>query len=316
MLRYLIVIMLMLAAPSMARELTVILPAEDGHSINARILMRYWQKHDTEISSVSYKLMPGASSIVATNYLYNVAPRDGWTIGVTFKKTPLIGAVGGANINFDPSKFTWLGSAADGRNDAVLLIANRKLDPDKPLVIGFDSPISTEPMQFVAAALGNNVKQVTGYKGTPDIRVAFEKGEIDAFINSMIGIKTQAPHLLASDHSVILMQFGNGQHRHPEFPTVPTLAGSITSPGLLALLRLSELQYILIRPFLAPPGIPVDRVAALRTGFEAAVRDPGYVADAKAAGIDVNLVTWQETDRIINEMVAAPRALLDQLQIK
>jgi tripartite-type tricarboxylate transporter receptor subunit TctC len=171
-------------------------------------------------------------------------------------------------------------------------------------------------MQFITAALGGNLKQVTGYKGTPDIRVAFEKGEIDAFINSMIGIKTQAPHLLASDHSVILMQFGNGKHRHPEFPTVPTLEESITSPELSALLKLSELQYILIRPFLAPPGIPSDRAIALRRGFEAAVRDPGYIADARAAGIDVSLVTWQETDRIIDEMVTAPRALLDQLQIK
>jgi tripartite-type tricarboxylate transporter receptor subunit TctC len=297
-----------------AKELTVILPAEDAHAVNARILMRYMQKHDDAVTSVSFRVMPGASSIVATNYLYNVAPRDGWTIGVTFKKTALLGAIGGNNINFDPSKFTWLGSAADGRKDAVLLVSNRPFDPNKPLIIGFDSPVSTEPMQFINHVLGGNTKVVTGYKNTSDIRAAWIRGEIDAFVNSMIGIKTQAPHILEPNASHVILQFGNGSQRHPEFKTVPTLAERINDPKLGELLKISELQYVLIRPFLAPPNIPPSRASALRAAFTKAVTDPEYVAEAKRVNIDASLIDWKETQALIKEMMSAPRELLDQLK--
>lgn len=307
-------ISLLLITPVAARELTVILPAEDGHAINARILMRYMQKHDRDITSVSFRLMPGAGSIVATNYMYNIAPKDGWTIAVTTKKTPLLGAIGGDNINFNPSKFTWLGSAADGRKDAVLLVSNRPIDNQKPLIIGFDTAISTEPMKFVNAVLGGNTKIVTGYKNTSEIRAAWLRGEIDAFINSMIGIKTQAPHLLQDGNSHVIMQFGNGTTRHPDFSRVPTLAEQIKDAQLRELFNVSELQYVLIRPYFAPPDIPVTRANSLRSAFTNSVNDPNYVLEARRAGIDVNLIDWQETEQLIEKMMTAPRELLDQLR--
>lgn len=306
--------LLLSSAATHSRNLSVILPAEDAHAVNARILMKYMQRHDPEITSVSFRVMPGASSLVAANWLYNSAPRDGWTIGVTFKKTALQGAIGGDGINFDPVRFTWLGSAADGRKDAVLLVSRRDHDPARPLIIGLDSPLSMEPMRFILHALGGAARAVTGYKNTSEIRMALERNEIDALINSMIGINTQAPQLLQAAGTKVLLQWGNGSRRHPRFAGVPTLMESIADENLKALLAVSELQYVLIRPFLAPPGIPPERAITMRRAFAYAVTDPDYVQEAAAAGIEASLINWRETEAIVQEMVKAPRLLLDQLR--
>lgn len=239
--------------------------------------------------------MPGAASVVATNYLYNLAPRDGSTIGVFFKNIPLIGSIGGQNVNFDAKKFTWLGSTADGRKDAVLLLSHKQYDGE--LIIGSDNVIAADPVKFVKDVLGWNIRQISGYKNQSDIRLAFERKEIDAMINSLIGIKSTRPNLLKD--SRILIQFGNGKSRHPDFPDVPTLAELITEDQMRQL-SVFETQYILLRPYVAPPDIPKDKADILRTAFSKAVQDPEYIEEARKAGIEVNLIDWREAESILS----------------
>lgn len=314
MLRYIYLFLLAFMTISHAKELTIITPpADDGHAVNARILAKYLQKHSSDITSVTFKAMTGAGGIVAANYIYNIAPKDGWTIGTLFKKIPLVGAVGGDNIKFDPTKFVWLGSAVDGRKDAVLLISNRKPNDD-PLIIGFDSPAAAEPMRFISAALGSNVKVVTGYKSPNEVKMALERNEIDALVNSLVGLKTSSPGLLSSNQISVLLQFGNGMHRHLEFPVVPTLAESLHDAHLLESLKVAEMQYLLVRPFVAPPGIPLDREIELRKAFASAVNDPEYVAEAKAVGIDANLISWQDSEDAVKLLANSPREILDQFR--
>jgi len=294
MIRWLIVFLLFIV-PVKAETLTIILPvAEDSHAINARIFGKYLQKHLNR--TVEFKIIPGAASVVAANYLYNIAPKDGNTIGVFYKNIPLVGAIGGPNINFDPIKFTWLGSTADGRKDTVLVMSNKEYDGE--LIVGSDNVLVGDPIDILKNIW--NIKEIKGYKSQSEIRLALEREEIDAMINSMIGIKSTKPGWLSPNSKIKpILQFGNGVNRHPNFPEVKTLAELTKDQNKLFIF---ESQYILLRPYVAPPNIPKEKAAELRKAFSAAVQDLDYIEEASKAGIDVNLIDWKEAEQILQRL--------------
>lgn len=298
MLRILIILFTLFLAPSFAQSnnLTLILPAaDDSHAVNARLFSRYLYKHlDIEIV---IRVMPGAASVVATNYLYNVAPRDGSVIGVFNKNIPLVGMIGGPNINFDATKFTWLGSTADGRKDAVLILSHKEYDGN--LVMGSEPIVAADPIKFIIRSLNWNIQQITGYKSNSEVRLAFERKEIDAFTNGIIGLKTTKPQWLTDPKIKIILQFGNGTNRHALYPNVPTLA-ELIDQKYQDELKSFETQYILLRPFVAPPSIPKDKAEWLREGFRQAVLDPDYIADASRSNIDVSYISWKEAEEILS----------------
>ena len=122
MIRLFFLFLIMSVVTVKANTLTIVMntSGEDTHSMTARILSKYFIKHNNNIKKIEYKIIPGAGSIIAANYLYNIASKDGSTIGVFMKNIPLIGIIGGQNIDYDPSNFVWLGSVDDGRKDAVI----------------------------------------------------------------------------------------------------------------------------------------------------------------------------------------------------
>lgn len=295
MLKWIVIFFFLFTIPVNANTVTIVMPAaEDSHAINARIFSKYLKKYLNK--DIKFKVMPGAASVVAANYLYNLAPRDGSEIGIFYKNAPLISAIGGPNIDFNASKFTWLGSTSDGRKDTVLLLSHKHYVTE--LIIGSENVVAGDPIKFIRDSLQWNIKQVTGYKSMSDIRLAFERKEIDGFINSLIGIRSTRPHLLSDENVKILFQFGNGKIRHPSYPNVQTLAEMIPEDKQ-KMLKIFETQYIILRPYVAPPNIPKEKASELREAFSKAVLDPEYVNEAQKLGIDVSLVDWQETQNIV-----------------
>ena len=282
---------------------------EDSHSINARILSKHLVKYLPNMTSATFKEMPGAGGIVLANYIYNVAPKDGWTISTFSKRMPLTGIIGGKNINYDPTKMTWIGSTADGRTDAVLLLSNKQ----EPKIIGFDGIASANEVMKFLNPVYPEMKAITSYK-TSAIKLAYERREIDAFVNSLIGLKTTKPEMLTDPDTKVLVQFGNGSARNKQFKDVPTLTELIKEPKLLELLRATELSYIVIRGYVAPPGIPESQAAALRIAFEKAVLDPEYIEEANKANFDVSLITHTEITSIVKQMSELPKEILMELQ--
>jgi len=300
---------LLFMTPVQAETLTILSNTlEDSHAINARIFSKYVVKY-LPATSVLHKEMPGAGGIVLANYMYNVAPRDGWTIATVSKRIPLTGIIGGKNINYDPTKMTWIGSTADGRTDAVPLISNVK----EPKVIGFDGVVSANEVMKFLEPVFPEMKVITSYK-TSGIKLAFERKEIDAFVNSLIGLKTTKPELLADPDTKVLVQFGNGTTRHTQFKNVPTLSESLKDDRLLKLLRATELSYIIIRGYVAPPGIPEDQAKVLRNAFNKTITDPEYVREANKANFDVSLITHDEINSIIKQMSELPKDILEELR--
>jgi len=307
----------MLSATASAQELKIVVPSNtDGYSINAKLIAPYVSKYLPEKPNVVIQEFPGAASLVAANYIYNVAPKDGNTIGTFYKNIPLMGALGGPTIKFEPSKFTWLGSTADGREDAVILWSNKPGPVDRyrteELVVGSENVVAGDPTLLVRDLLDIKIKLVAGYASSSTARLALERKEIDAAAYSLIGIKTAKPDWLKPDSEIKpMLQFGNGTSRHKDYPDIPTLAEYTKQKELLSVY---EKQYVLLRPFVAPPNIPAARAQELRVAFEKAVSDPEFLDKAKKANIDVNYIGWQESQQIVNETVNASEQTLQKIR--
>ena len=306
-----LVLFLMMSATVMAQELKVVVPSNsDSYSINARVFTRHMAKYLPEKPNVVIQEIPGAYSVVAANYLYDLAPKDGNTIGTFYKNIPLMGALGGSSIKYDARKFTWLGSTADGREDAVMLWSNKK--DYQELIVGSENIVAGDPTLLVRDLIGIKMKIVAGYPNSSEARLALERKEIDAAVYSLIGIKTAKPNWLKPESDIKpILQFGNGTARHKDYPNVPTLAENTNQKELL---NVYEKQFILLRPFVAPPNIPANKAKALREAFAKTIDDQEFLAEAKKANIDVKLIGWQEAECIVNDTFAAPENIFQQIR--
>lgn len=293
--------------PAAADEVKLILPSnDDAHAVNARVFAKYLTRHLPGQPAVVIQVVPGASSLVAANYLYNVAPKDGSTMGVVYKNMPLVGALGGDNVLFDARRFTWLGSTADGRDDAVILWGRQP--KGEAIMVGTDNVAAADTLKLIqrAAPLAR-LKQVAGYPNPGAVRLALERGEVDAMIANLSGVRSSKPEWLSPSSEIApLLQFGNGAQRHPAYPTVPTLAQQTTDPQARDMLAVFESQFVLLRPYLAPPGVPADKAKILQDGFWAAANDPDYATEAARLNIDVHPLDHREAERIVSVTYAAP----------
>ena len=294
-------------------QLKVIVPSEnDTYSINARVLSRFISKYLPEQPSVVIQTMPGAASLIATNHLYNVAPKDGNTIGAIYKDIPMVGVLGGENIRFDVKKFNWIGSNADGRKDAVIVWANTR---NKSLLVGSENYPGISLAFFVRDIGKQDYKIIAGYANPGLARLALEQKEVDAVIYNLLGIKTQKPNWLKEDSGIYpVLQFGNGPNRHPDFRGVQTLHEMVQSDQDQKILEIVEASLATLRPFVAPPNVPEKRVAELREAFNKAVRDPEYLDEAKKMNFEVNPIEWQEFNTLIDKISNIDEKTIERLK--
>jgi tripartite-type tricarboxylate transporter receptor subunit TctC len=268
--------------------------------------------------------MPGAGSLRAANYLYSVAPKDGTTIGLFGSDMPLIGLIANnPNVQFDPRKFTWLGSSSSFAGDAYVLLlrpgapaqsiteARRAGGPPLALAGTGEGARDGDVPKILRDALTLNIKQVLGYRDTPSIFLAVERGEVDGRMFDLSSIKSSKPQWLRPASGFhILLQFARVT-RHPELPDVPTARELAPSEAARALIELSEAPLLgMARPFAAPPGVPEERARLLQSAFLAVHRDPAFLAEAAKLGLDISPVSAQDLQRGIEQMAhGSPDAL-------
>ena len=296
-----------------------------GYDIYARLLARHFSQFIPGHPAVIVQNMPGAGSMRAVNYLYNVAPKDGTTIGTFARNMPLIGLLGSnANAQFDARRFTWLGSASSFVHDAYILIV-RKDAPVKsidearrsdlpPLVLGATAEGATgsDVPIILRDTIGLHVKQVMGYPDSASIFLAMERGEIHGRVVDLSTVKSVKPEWLKPDSDFrVLVQFARAT-RHPDFPDVPTARELAKNEAARALIELAELPYALSRPFAAPPGVPPDRLAALRRAFEATLGDAEFRADADKAQLEIEPLTSVEIETLLAKAYGAPKPIVQK----
>jgi len=290
-----------------------------GYDIVARLLARHLSRHVPGHPAIVVQNMPGAGSLRAVNYLYSVAPRDGTAFGLFGSDMAMLALIGGnPNAQFDPRKFTWLGSSSSFANDAFILmvrpdaqaksIADARRPGGPPLVLAGtgEGARDGDVPKILRDALGINVKQVLGYPDTPSIFLAVERGEVEGRTFDFSSVKAAKPHWLKPEAGFhVLLQFARVT-RHPELPDVPTARELAPNDAARELIAFAETPLLtMARPFAAPPDVPAERAAALRAAFAAAHRDPQFLAEAEKLGLDISPVGADDITGSINAMFRA-----------
>jgi tripartite-type tricarboxylate transporter receptor subunit TctC len=298
-----------------------------GYDVYARLLARHFGRFVPGAPTVVVQNMPGAGSLRALNYLYNVAPRDGSAVAMFSRNMPLIGVLGGnSNVQFNPLKLTWLGSSSSFVNDAYILIV-RKDAPVKsieeacrpdlpPLVLGGTAEGATgnDVPIILRDSIGLHVKQVVGYPDSMAIFLAIERGEVHGRTVDLSSVRSVKPEWLKPLAGFrVLVQFARAT-RHPDFPNVPTARELAKNDAARALIELTELPYTLSRPFAAPPGVPPERASALQRAFLAVHEDAQYLEEAARQKIDISPIGASGVLQAIERIATARPDLLDYVR--
>jgi tripartite-type tricarboxylate transporter receptor subunit TctC len=288
-----------------------------GFDLYARIVANHLGKHIPGNPRIVVQNMPGAGSLRAASYLYNVAPKDGTVIALT--RAPVIAPlVGGSHDGqFDETKFTWLGSGASDLTVCGLL-GNPKVKTmadaaQVPFTIGGLGPGSDEDMygKILKKLLGLKLQLVTGYPGGAELILAVERGELDGRCGwAYSSIKISKPEWIADKKIKILNVFA--LERSPELPDVPSIMEFVTNERHRQIFKFVLNSQTLGRPFVAPPNIPADRAAALRKAFEDTMMDPALLAEMKAKKLDVTPVSWQSIETLLKDLYSTPKDVVEE----
>jgi tripartite-type tricarboxylate transporter receptor subunit TctC len=284
-----------------------------GYDLYARTLARYMGRYIPGNPSVLVQNMPGAGSLKAANYLYGVAPKDG-TVLATFARgivvEPLLGHSDG--IQFEAPKFNWIGSIANEVSvcafGAASGIATWGDMQTKSYTIG--SSGGGADSEVFPVVLRNMfhlpLKLVTGYQGGgADLVLAMERNEIDGRCGwSWTSLLSQNKRLYDSKSIKVAVQLALAKHE--DLSDVPLVMDLAQDPKQKAALKLIFSRQNIARPFAAPPGVPDDRVQALRAAFDAAMRDPDFFLESKKLDLEVRPATGAEVGRLLEDIYASP----------
>ncbi len=292
-----------------------------GYDTYSRFIARHMSKHIPGNPTIIVENMPGAASLIAANHLYKVAKPDGLTIGHFLGGLFLQQLLDKPGIEFDARKFEYIGvptqdhyvfglSRAAGISSAEQWIASKKIV--KIGGVGTGSPTDDIP-KILAATMGLPIQLVTGYKGTAEVRLAFNGGEVHGVCNAWESFRaTWRKELDAGDVNIVLQASGRG---HPELSKVP-LAVSFARTDEAR--RLIEVGVHSIpptaRPYVLPPGTPKERVEILRKAYTNTMRDPDLLAEAHKAKLDINPAEGAELERNVKELFNLEPALVARLK--
>lgn len=296
--------------------------AGGGYDIYARFLAPYLTKHLPNNPRIIVQNMPGAGSLKAANYLYNVAPKDGTVIGTIGQSVPQMEILAQPGIQFEADKFTWIGRISDVRSligvwheSGVKTIEDAKT---KETTIAVGGPISgsTLYVMFLNALTGTKMRSIAGY-GSREAMLAMERREIDGSSSILwTNLASGYPHWIAEKKINILVQIGT--ERDPTLKDVPLFSELATNPQDKQILEAIASSDIIGRSIVAPPSLPKDRVDALRAAMSAALKDPEALAAAEKMKVDVGPMDGatlqklvQDTSSLPPDVVAKIRAVLD-----
>ena len=299
-----------------------------GFDVMGRLLARHMGKHVPGHPAFVVQNMPGAGSLLLANYLYNRAPADGTQFGIIARNLPLIALVGGdGNVRFDPRKFTWIGSSSDFSDDAYVLIVRKDL-PVKtladarradgpPLVIGgtAEGSGSADVPKILQDALGIQMKLILGYRDLAALFLAMENAEIAGRTVELSSVRATRPQWLEPDSDYRLLLVYARKTRYPQFPNVPTARELAPDAAARELIEFTESPLLSMAwPFVAPPGVPADRAAALQQAFMATSRDPDYLADAATLKVPIEPVSAADINSAIDKLSKASPQVFDYVR--
>ena len=291
-----------------------------GYDIYARLVARHLQRFIPGNPTIVPKNQPGAGSGRAASLLYGVAPKDGSTIGAVFPgviMAPLLDDR--AQALFDPTKLQYLGSADNATRVCI--------SHERSRIKSFDDTLRQRSIMGASAAGGstrdyiNMLKKaagamfdlVAGYKGTADIFLAMERGEVDGMCGlDWASLKSQRPDWVRNKTASILAQINLEPEAELTRLGVPQIWKFIRSEDDKKAVELIISQQVFGRPYIAPPGVPAEPIRILRTGFAATMRDKEFLADAERTRIDVLPSAGERVQQLVEQLYATPKSTVER----
>jgi tripartite-type tricarboxylate transporter receptor subunit TctC len=285
-----------------------------GYDAYARALARFLGDHIPGKPTIVAMNMPGAGSRGAANYLYNVAPKDGSVIATISQTTPTDQLMGQPGIQFEAQKFNWIGNMVAINNIAMVATsAGVKTIDDakkKEVVVGASGAAAPSGIYPQASnnLLGTRFKIIAGYRGSGDINLAMERGEVQGRTGSWAAIKATHGAWLRDGTAIVLYQVG--PKREADLPDVPLWTELTTDDEQRQVLDILSSDVAVGRPIVTAPDVPADRVRALRRAFDDTLKDERFIAAAKVAKMDLHPIGGAELQEIIGRIVARPPTIV------
>ncbi|MDB5534021.1 MAG: hypothetical protein JWO28_2336 [Hyphomicrobiales bacterium] len=287
--------------------------------LRGRMLARNMPRFIPGHPNIVARNMPGGGGIIAMNHMATRATRDGTTLHIVFPNMGPLQATGAPGIAFDLRQFYYIGNTTDSPNlmSAWHTTGVRTIDDAKKreLALG-SSPGNTGTYYALALNLmiGTKFKVISGYPGGNEINLAMERGEIDGRAsNTYSAWKSTKPDWLTDGKLVHLVQVG--RQRHPELADVPLLHELTTNPEDRQILEFLSASVSIARPVVTTPGVPMERVTALRRAFDQAIRSPELLAEAAKLNMDISPLTGEDAQRISDAILNAPPGVIQRAKL-
>lgn len=290
-------------------NLIVSFNAGGTYGIYGRLVAENISRHLPGSPTIIVQHMPGAGGIVATNHLYNLAPKDGTTVGMLLKDIALTQIISPETVRYDARKFNWIGSVNQYYSIVMTWSASGANSIDaarKREVImassgaGHQGTILAQAMNEI---LGTRFRSITGYDNAGAMHMAMERGEVHGRIGSWESIKTGQANWIRDKKIDLIIQSGFAKAR--DLPDVPLLLDLVKDPADRAVLELIDSGSIVGWSVTLPPEVSAARVAAWRTAFDAMIKDPIFLAAAKKLNVDVEAKSGSEVAGLMDRVLGS-----------
>jgi tripartite-type tricarboxylate transporter receptor subunit TctC len=313
----------LLAGPAAAddfyagRTISIITSGGGGYEAYARTFARHMGKYIPGHPGMIVQAMPGAGGARAASYISKAAPRDGTVIAGVHGAVLTGPFINPGAADFDVMRFSWIGNATRDTYVGYVWhaapVASLEEAKVKQLILGGTSMGSNgiDMAIVMKDVLGYKFKIVSGYKNSNETKVALERGEIEGTIANAWSSLNQTDWL-ARGLVRVIVQHGSAKHR--ALPDVPLLRDLVRPGAERQMIELLNARDDVTRPYLAPPGIPADRLDMLRRAFDATVRDPAFLADMARQKLEVDgPSSGEELSALVAQIAGTPPAVLQQL---
>ncbi|MDO9441862.1 MAG: tripartite tricarboxylate transporter substrate-binding protein [Beijerinckiaceae bacterium] len=306
--------------PDRSRPMTIITssPPGGGYDAYSRLLSRYMPRYLPGNPTIIVQNMPGGAGIRAANYLYNIAPKDGSTFALLDRAVGTAPLLYGeeSKAQFEATKFNWIGSVMRENGMTVLAssapVSTIEDARRREVIVGSTGPEQDTSMypRLLNELLGTKFKVIFGYAGQPEIFQAVERGELQGlFMSGWSGNgRAYVRERMSRRQMKLLLQISStGDPQHKDTPTIVEM---VTRPEDREIVDLLLSRLSLGRPFMAPPGVPAERVAELRKAFRQAIEDPDLRAEAAQQRLAIDPIWGEEAQEIITRVYRADPALV------
>ncbi len=305
------------------RSINIVIGYGPGGAYDAymRALAPHFTRYIPGNPQVVLQYMPGAGSLVAANYVVNVAPKDGTTLGVFSVTTALEPLFGNASAKFDPARLVWIGNmyaddaaCATWKGTGITRLKD-VIDAKTEIAFGATGPGSSGNQQALVLKhlVGAKLKVVQGYKGIKEVGLALERGEIQAACSMSVGaVKSAFSREYQAGDMKIFVQFG--RNKSPYFADADHFYAEKLSDEQRAIADLILGQSDLSRPIAGPPGLPPAITSALRKAFMATLADKEFLEGAAKMNVEITPTSGEATEKRFAEFLRTPAAVVAKVK--